>query len=330
MAMNRNYRIAFLGGTRRGYLLLQHLLVQRTDNICCIYGMLEDAHETEKYSPQIEDLSGTFRKPCRLRKKLTDEDVADIIAAAPDIVLIAGWRTLVPADLYRYPRYGAWAAHDSLLPEYRGFAPLNWAMINGESKTGVTLFKVDNGMDTGPVIGSREVPIRRGDSAAVVFEQVIEATIEVVFDALGQLERGTLRFTPQDESRASYTCPRIPDDGCVEWNRTALEIERLINGLSPPYPCAYSFYKGTMFKIVSCEVPESQVLYVGCIPGRPVRILKDRGVEILTGRGTIIIKDIITGDGKRVTADSLIRSVRTNVGLSLMDMYHFMKDSMER
>jgi methionyl-tRNA formyltransferase len=198
-------------------------------------------------------------------------------------------------------------------------------MINGETLTGVTLFRVDDGMDTGAIIGARDVSIGKGDSASTVFDQIIQATIEVVVDAFMRLEQGTLTFVPQDEACASYTCPRIPDDGYIEWGRSATEIERLINALAPPYPCAFSIYDDTFFKIVTCEIPEPQLNYVGCIPGRPVRILKNQGVEILTGQGTLIIKDIITKEGDRVTADSLIKSVRKTLGISMTDLYRLAK-----
>lgn len=318
--MANDYKIAFIGGTKRGYELLRLLLEKKFKNICYICGMLEDPHEAEKYSVKIEKLARDANKPFKICKKLNKKDIEDILVTRPDVVLIAGWRTLIDSKLYEYPKYGAWAAHDSLLPKYRGFAPLNWAMINGEKRTGVTLFKVDEGMDTGPIINSKVVPINEQDTANVVYDKIIQATIDVVCESLNMLDSGAITFIPQDENKATYTCPRTPTDGYIDWSKSAVEIKRLINALSPPYPCAYSFNRGKLFKVISCEIPEPQLNYVGSIPGRPVKIYKDKGVEVLTGKGTILIKEIITEDGERMTVDKFIKSIKTTLGLSIIDL----------
>lgn len=320
--MSNDYRIAFIGGTKRGYKVLNLLLKKKFDNICHICCMVEDAHEMEKYSPSIKELSRNAHKPFKICKKLNRQDIKDIIATKPELILIVGWRTLIDPKLYKYPKYGAWAAHDSLLPKYRGFAPLNWAIINGEKKTGVTLFKVDEGIDTGPIIRHKSVPINNSDTAADVYEKVIQATIDVVFKSLDLLEKGKIKFSYQDDSKATFTCPRTPDDGYIDWTKTSLEINRFIKALSSPYPCAFSFYKGNLFKIISTELPKKKLNYVGSIPGRPIKIIEGIGVEVLTGNGSIIIKDIISEDGCIITADKLIKSIKTTLGLTLLDLYN--------
>jgi len=320
--MVNDYKIAFIGGTKRGYELLKLLFEKKFKKICYICGMLEDPHEVEKYSVEIEKLARGNNKPFKICKKLNNKDIEDILVTRPDIVLIVGWRTLIDSNLYQYPKYGAWAAHDSLLPKYRGFAPLNWAIINGEKQTGVTLFKVDKGMDTGPIIMQKAVQIKNTDTVKDIYERVIQATIDVVFKALDLLEKGKLKLVPQNNSKATYTCPRTPSDGYIDWTKSAYEIDRFIKALSPPYPCAFSFYKGKPLKIISSELPKKTLKYVGNIPGRPIKIYKGVGVEVLTGKGSIIIKEIITEEGAIVTADKLITSIRTTLGLSLVDLYN--------
>ena len=329
MCADYNYKIAFIGGTKRGYLSLEELLKKRAENICYIVAMPEDIHEIEKYSSKIKKIARDNNKPFKLRKKLDEKDIEDIMGTSPDIVLIVGWRTLINPKLYKYPKYGAWAAHDSLLPTYRGFAPLNWAIINGEKKTGVTLFQVDEGVDTGPIINSKEVFIGEDDTAADIYEKIITATVNVVFESFDMLESGTISYVKQDESKATYTCPRIPSDGYIDWHKSATEIKRLIRALSPPYPCAFSFYKGEIFKVISCEIPGQQATYAGNIPGRPIRIHDNNGVEVLTGNGILLIKEIMTKDKKIMTADKLIRSIKTTLGLSLLDLYSLLKEREE-
>jgi methionyl-tRNA formyltransferase len=325
MCADYNYKIVFIGGTKRGYILLEELFKKRSENICYIVAMPEDIHETEKYSSKIEKIARDNNKPFKLCKKLDEKDIEDILLTSPDIALIVGWRTLIDSKLYKYPKYGAWAAHDSLLPKYRGFAPLNWAIINGEDRTGVSLFRVDEGMDTGPLINSKEIIIEENDTAAEIYNSVIDATVEVVFESLNMLEQGTIKHIAQDESKATYTCPRTPADGYIDWNKPAVEIKRLVQALSLPYPCAYSFYKGEIFKIISCEIPELQVTYAGNIPGRPIRIHDNNGVEVLTGNGILLIKEIMTKDKKIMTADKLIKSIKTTLGLSVLDLYSLLK-----
>ena len=287
--------------------------------------MPEDQHETDKYSTKIQALVSARTIPYVYSKSLGADATEALLATKPHVVLIVGWRSLLSQRIYEVPPMGAWAAHDSNLPSYRGFAPLNWAVINGEKRTGVTLFKVDGGMDTGLVIGRKSVSIKKTETAPQVYEKVIAATNIVVTDALDRLENGTLSLARQNQAAATYTCPRIPDDGCIDWSRPAIEIDRLIRALAPPYPGAFSFHGGSFFRVISGEMPKRQLKYVGIIPGRPVKIHKEVGVEVLTGDGTIIIKEIMTEDGTVMTADKLIRSTRSTLGLSLLELYRLIR-----
>lgn len=315
-----DYKIAFIGGTKRGYAVLERI-VKENYKVCFICGMLEDTHETERYSDVISKLASERAIPYIIRKKLTPRDEDDIIANTPDLILIVGWRTLISSKLYTFPKHGAWAAHDSLLPEYRGFAPLNWAIINGEKKTGVTLFLVDDGIDTGLIINQRPIIIEDTDNAASLFDKAMLSTIDVIFESLSMLEKNELNFTVQDKAKATYTCTRVPSDGYIDWSWSSVDILRLIRALSPPYPCAFSFYKGKRFWITSAEISKNIMAFMGRIPGRPVSIRDGEGVEVLTGDSVILIKEIITEEGVKMTSDKFIKSIKTTLGLSILDLY---------
>lgn len=202
----------------------------------------------------------------------------------PDAFLVAGWYHMVPANWRALaPAYGM---HASLLPNYSGGAPLVWAMINGESKTGITLFQMDDGVDSGPIVGQIEEAIHEDDTIADLYGRIEERGLDLLREHLPRLAAGTARLFVQDESLRSIFPQRSPADGEIDWNKSAVFIQRFIRAQTKPYPGAFLNFKKDCLTIWDASVFEGrapdltpgQIIYldngvlVGCGDGRALKL----------------------------------------------------------
>jgi methionyl-tRNA formyltransferase len=288
--MNPNF--LFIGGTNRGYRVLTALLLQGYLPKKCFI-LKEDDHEDVKVAEEISLMCKKHNIDCSIRKKLLDEDDKYIMANQFDFAVVCGWRTIINPKLIKNFGLGLIAAHDSLLPKYRGFAPINWCIINGEKKTGVTLFLIDEGeVDSGPVISQREIVIKPDEYAIDVYEKVTNTTIELYTEFFSTIASGAkVILKVQDEQEASYTCKRTPTDGKIDWNEKSDIIINLIRGIAHPYPGAYCYFNSTMYHIRKAVLGKSNMKnYSGRIPGRVINISGD-GIEVLCGQGSVLIQE---------------------------------------
>ena len=166
--------------------------------------------------------------------------VAQIRALAPDFLFSFYYRNMLGPELLALPRRGAYNLHGSLLPKYRGRVPVNWAVIMGERETGATLHQMVEKPDAGGIVGQEGAPIGPEDTAAEVFAKVTDAAARVLARALPGLIAGSARITPQDLSKGSYFGGRKPEDGRIDWAKSAQEVHDLVRGVAPPYPGAFT------------------------------------------------------------------------------------------
>jgi methionyl-tRNA formyltransferase len=315
-------RTLFIVGTRRGLMCLEAALSHGAD-VAGVICMRQDLHEEDRCDDAIMALAERHGILCFATRYLKDRDYATLIRdeLRPDIAFLIGVRVMVPSSLYDFVPLGAYAAHDSLLPAYRGFAPLNWAIINGEETCGVTLFQLGDAVDNGPIVGQKIVAIGSDDSAAQVYIRVCDATTDLVLGALSDAADGQIRAVPQDQTAATYTCSRGPRDGMIDWSCDSRRVYDLLRALAPPYPGAFTFYEGRKVVITAAEHLPSPPVYVGRIPGRPVRIDQDEGtVDVLTGDGILRIRSVVPEGASEQPASHVIRSVRGRLGLDVLDL----------
>jgi methionyl-tRNA formyltransferase len=275
-------------GSRRGYAVLQKLLAAQA-KISGILCLVEDPHEPQHHL-HIRALAQEHAIPLRDTTEVKPSQYAELLAEIkPDIAFAIGWRYLIDKAAYRIPTKGTLIIHDALLPTYRGFAPMNWAIINGEKKTGVTLFYIADGVDSGPIVDQLSTPIYLEDTAQTLDARLIELYEEIVIKNLPALQAGTAKTIQQDETLASYTCKRTPEDGAIHWQNSAIQIYNLIRGLTHPFPGAYTKLHGKKIWIWQAQLPTEQLHYVGNIPGR---VLGKRNgmIEVLTGAGVLCLK----------------------------------------
>lgn len=301
----------FIGGTYRGYKLFL-TLVENKFLPDYAFILKEDKHETLKYSKEIVKLSEKYKIRYCVKKKITNSDIQIFNSAIRDFAIICGWRTIISTQLNDYFKLGMIAAHDSLLPAYRGFAPINWCIINGEKQTGVTLFRIEVGeVDSGPIFIQKKVFIDKGEYAQSVCEKITDATIDAFFELIDKYEKGSLKKKYQNEKQASYTCKRSPEDGEINWHQPAEKIFNLIRALAPPYPGAFCYYKKNKYIICQAKIGRNnKIKYVGNIVGRVIKIFED-SIEVLCESGTIeILEWINTKKGIKENPSLLIRSIK--------------------
>jgi methionyl-tRNA formyltransferase len=232
----------------------------------------------------------------------------------PGLAVALKWRTLIDrAILSRTPR-GVVVFHASLLPKYRGFAPIPWPLINGESETGLTMFYATDEVDAGDVIEQRRIPISPDDDAASLEQKVAKTAVAILSDLLPALLTGTAPRRPQDDAAATYCIWRRPRDGEIDWSRPAREIHNLVRGLTRPYPGAYTTLDGNKVAVWRTALTAPQRQYVGAIPGKVESINPGAAVTVLTGDGLIDLVEVEIEDSGPQPAGKLLTKLYTQLG----------------
>jgi len=172
----------------------------------------------------------------------------------PDFILVIGWYYLIPKLMLAAAPKGAAGIHGSLLPKYRGNAPFVWAIINGESETGVSFFYFDNGIDTGDIIAQHVIPIEETDTIKEVLDKAVTASVKTLLENLPKIESGTAERKQQRHEEATYFPKRTPDDGLIDWTWDAKRIRNFIRAQTKPYPGAYTIINGKRIVIWNADI----------------------------------------------------------------------------
>lgn len=167
---------------------------------------------------------------------------------SPDVIVVAAYGMILKSDVLHFPKYGCINVHASLLPKYRGAAPINKVILDGEKETGVTTMLMNEGLDTGDMLLSQSTPIGENETAGELFDRLAVIGGDLLVDTLHALEQGTVKPVPQDESQMTYAPMLSKKDSPVDWNRTAQDIHNQIRGLNP-WPTALTVYGGKNFKL---------------------------------------------------------------------------------
>lgn len=310
--MQTGGNIVFIGGRDRG-LGCVDALIKIGERVSYIFCLKEDPHEKEKYHEQIEALAKQESIPVKVTRSIkAEEDINILRDLNPILIIVMGWRTVIPVEVLNIPARGVIAVHESLLPKYRGFAPVNWAIINGERETGVTLFYLDEGVDSGDIIAQRKIPIGLTDTGSILYQKTKNASVEILLDYLEDIKKGTVTRIKQNEQKATYASSRTPDDGEISWDVSTKDIYNLIRALSDPYPGAFTSFEGKKIIIQKASIVASSRNFVGRIPGRVVGI-GNGWVEVLTGDGILKIEELEV-EGERLPASKVLRSYRGTLG----------------
>lgn len=238
----------------------------------------------------------------------TPEFLARMKETEADVAVVVAYGKILPPEVLEAFPYGCINIHGSLLPKYRGAAPIQWAVIDGEEHTGISIMQLDEGMDTGPVFLRRTEPIFETDTAGSLFERLAPLGASAILEALQAIEAGTLQARPQSEAGASHAAMLKKQDGLVDWSLDARELASRIRGLDP-WPGSFTPYEGgnlKLFGAVACEGDGA--------PGTVLAYDDERGMVISCGSGAIQIADVQAPGKKRMAAAAFARGKRIEIG----------------
>ncbi len=222
-----------------GYECLD-FLIQNDEYILAVITHENNPNE-EIWFRSVADLAAEYGIPVYTPESVnTPEWVERIRSWEPDLIFSFYYRNMIKEDILNIPRLGAFNMHGSLLPKYRGRAPINWAVLNGEQETGVTLHHMVKRADAGDIVDQEAVPIGLDDTAQDVFHKAVKAARLVLERQIDALTQGTAPRRKQDESRATYFGGRKPEDGRIDWTQNAETIYNLIRAVTHPYPGAFT------------------------------------------------------------------------------------------
>ena len=306
-------RVALLCAGEIGYRCLRRVVESEAVRLVAVFSYRVEPPQGG-YLEKILDLAREHGAPAHDVANFRQEQLHSLLASLDlDLLVAIKWRTMIPRDIVESARGGLVVFHASLLPKYRGFAPVNWPLINGESETGVTMFHAAEEMDAGDIIEQRSRAITDEDDAGSIDAWLNETVERMLEENLPRLADGTAPRIPQDHSRATYAIWRDPEDGRIDWTRPTRDVFNLIRGLASPYPGAYSLLEGRRLIIWAAEIEREPRCYVGRNPGKVERIIPGEGVCVLTGDGTLRIKLVQLEDDEPRRADEVIRRLKTRL-----------------
>ncbi|WP_333655154.1 methionyl-tRNA formyltransferase [Dissulfurispira sp.] len=247
-------------------------------------------------SPPVKELALSYGLKVVQPDKIRNEDFyKELRSIAPEFIIVAAYGKILPEEILNMPKFGCINVHASLLPKYRGAAPIQWALINGEKVTGVTTMLMDKGLDTGDMLLRSELEIKADDNSETLFEKLSELGAKTLIDTIKGMREGKIKPVPQT-GEASYAPPLKKEDGKIDWNRSAEELFNFVRGMYP-WPSAFCYFNDERIKIVRSQKSEFGI-QKEAVPGRVVKA-SDGEMIVETGDGFLVIEEL-QPEGKKV------------------------------
>ncbi len=252
----------------------------------------------------------------------TPECVAELRRLSPDIIVVVAFGQLLSGEILDIPRHGCINVHASLLPKYRGAAPIHWAVINGESETGVTIMQMDEGLDTGDMILSGKVPVLPEDTTGTVHDKLAALGAELLEEALDRIESGKVVKVPQDDNLSSYAPLLKKEHEKINWARSSAEIFNLVRGLNP-WPGAYTMLGDKVLKVWGAQactidrIPGPIPELAGHRPGEVLGIVPEVGFAVATGNGCLAVTELQLQGSRRMKAADFVHGHNITRGVCL-------------
>ena len=244
-------------------------------------------------------------------ERLDETFLKELEAMGPEMIVVAAFGQKLPKEVLELPPLGCINLHPSLLPRWRGAAPINWAIISGDERAGVTTILMDEGMDTGPILLQREVPIGEDETAEELCRRLSELGANLLLETIRRWRGGEIRPTPQGEEGATYAPMLKKGDGLLRWDRTARELRNQIRGMLP-WPGSYTFWRGKRLILHRARLGEGK--------GRAGEVISTReGIEVACGEGSLIVEELQMEGKRKMRWDEFLRGHSLRVGEVLGD-----------
>ena len=262
-------------------------------------------------APPVKEFALAHDIPVFQPETVKDGTALDIIRGlAPELIAVAAYGRILPTDILDYPAYGCINVHSSLLPRYRGSAPIHWAILNGDSQSGVTIMHMAKAMDAGDIIAQAATPIDPNETVETLHDRLAQMGARLLVEVVEQIEAGTATRTPQDESQVTYAPMLSRELSPLDWTRTARQLHDQVRGLIPWPATTTDIIGGQPVKVF--EVEETGIK-TDAAPGTIVAAGK-QGIDVACGDGLVLrIKQLQAQGGKRMAADDYLRGHPINV-----------------
>ncbi len=258
----------------------------------------------------IKELALKYEIPVFQPKKLRKpEAIEELRQWQPDVQIVAAYGQILPQTVLDIPAHGSVNVHASLLPRWRGAAPIHAAIRAGDSEAGVTIMKMDAGLDTGPMLKMRGIPVAPNESGQSLHDKLAQLGAELLIETLPGYLSGAIQPQPQDDAEATYAPQIDKDEGEIDWMQDAASIERLVRAFTP-WPGTYTFFNGNQLKIHS-----GSVLAGSAEPGEVIR--KNGRVAIGTGSGLYAPEEVQLAGKKRVDVNAFVNGYEEFIGTTL-------------
>ena len=265
-----------------------------------------------QYTP-VKEKALEYDLPVYQPVKVREESfVKELEAMKPEVIVVVAFGQILSKEILDMPKYGCVNVHASLLPKYRGSAPIQWAVIDGEKESGVTTMLMNEGIDTGDMLKTTVISLDEKETGGSLFDKLAIAGADLLVETLVELENGTVTRTPQEEEKATHAKMLNKTMGLIDFTKSAVEIERLIRGLNP-WPSAYTGLDGKTLKIWDADVVEKEA---DGEPGEIVEVGKNH-VYVKTGKGLLELKEIQLEGKKRMEMEAFLRGYSLEKGAIL-------------
>lgn len=245
-------------------------------------------------------------------EKIRKEGVEDLKALNPDVMVTCAYGQILSQEILDIPKHGVINVHASLLPKYRGAAPIQWSIINGDKVTGVTIMKTEAGVDTGDIIAVQKTDITEAETAGELFDRLSAIGADLIVKVLDELEAGTATFVEQNDAEATHVKMLKKEDGIINFSKNSISIYNLVRGLNP-WPVAYTFLHNKMLKIYSARV-RGDITPAGKTPGEVVFADVKNGLIVACGDGALELTEVQLEGGKRMSAHDFLVGNKIKVG----------------
>lgn len=309
--MAEKWRLVFMGTPAFAVPILKALLASEDEVVAVVTQPDKPAGRGKKLTPPpVKLLAQEHGVPVLQPTKIKDpEFLTKLRELAPEAIVVAAYGKILPREVLEIPPKGCINVHASLLPKFRGAAPINWAIIAGESETGVTIMQMDEGMDTGDILLMEAIPIGPEETAGELHDRLAALGAKLIVEALRGLKEGRIKPEKQPEKGVSYAPMLKKEDGFLDFTLPAEELSRLIRGLDP-WPSAYAYFRGKLIKFFRPEAINEEVQ---AVPGEIVAV-GEEGLLIATGKGLLRVREVQVEGKKRLSVADFIRGWRPRPG----------------
>lgn len=299
-------RIVYMGNHNIGARCLEYLL-ENGEDVATVFALPDERNEEVWYA-SVKETAQRYRVPVYQPAKVSSPEYVDIIKKLnPQVIFSFSWRQMLSTEILAIPEYGCINMHGAFLPKYRGFTPVTWVIIQGESKTGITLHYMVQKADAGDIIAQAEVAIDFKDTGQTLYDKITEAGVRLFQETYPKIKNRTAPRIRQNEKEATYFGRRTPEDGIIDWNKSAQQLYNWVRALTHPYPGAFTYLYGKQLHIWKTEMAEQAGVH-----GKPGEIIRqgDRGLFVATGSGSLLVTSLQPAGSKEYRGSEVSDFVR--------------------